>query len=37
VRLAAIDVEELTDLLVEAWRMWVPKKVASAYDATSLR
>jgi len=33
VRLAAIDVDELKDLLVEAWRMCVPKKVAAAYDA----
>ena len=32
VRLAAIDVDELRDLLVEAWRMCVPKKVAAAYD-----
>lgn len=32
VRLAAIDVEELRELLVDAWRMCVPKKVAAAYD-----
>ncbi len=32
VRLAAIDVEELRELLVEAWRMCVPKKVSTAYD-----
>jgi hypothetical protein len=32
VRLAAIDADELRDLLVEAWRMVVPKKVAAAYD-----
>lgn len=32
VRLDAIDQDELRDLLVEAWRMCVPKKVASAYD-----
>ena len=32
VRLDAIDVEELRELLVEAWRMCVPKKVAAAYD-----
>src|SRR5262245_3979529 len=31
VRLAAIDAGELRDLLVEAWRMCVPKKVAAAY------
>jgi hypothetical protein len=33
VRLEAIDVDELKDLLVEAWRMCVPKKVAAAFDA----
>ncbi|WP_162941853.1 MmcQ/YjbR family DNA-binding protein [Desertimonas flava] len=32
VRLAAIDVDELRELLVEAWRMCVPKKVAAAYE-----
>ena len=32
VRLDAIDVDELRELLVEAWRMCVPKKVAAAYD-----
>jgi hypothetical protein len=32
VRLDAIDVEELGQLLVEAWRMCVPKRVAAAYD-----
>jgi hypothetical protein len=32
VRLAAIDGEELRELLVEAWRMCVPKKVAAEYD-----
>jgi hypothetical protein len=32
VRLAALDVEELGELLVEAWRMVVPKKVADAYE-----
>jgi hypothetical protein len=34
VRLAAIDIDELRDLLVEAWRMCVPKKVAAAFDAS---
>ena len=33
VRLAAIDADELRDLLVEAWRMCVPKKVAASFDA----
>jgi hypothetical protein len=32
VRLDAIDVDELRELLVDAWRMCVPKKVAAAYD-----
>jgi hypothetical protein len=33
VRLDAIDLDELRDLLVGAWRMCVPKKVAAAFDA----
>jgi hypothetical protein len=32
VRLDSIDVEELMELLVDAWRMCVPKKVAAAYE-----
>jgi len=32
VRLDAIDVDELRELLVDAWRMCVPKKVRVAYD-----
>ena len=32
VRLDAIDVDELRELLVDAWRMCVPKKVSSAYE-----
>ena len=32
VRLAAIDVDELRELLVDAWRMCVPKRVAAAYE-----
>ena len=31
VRLDAIDVDELRELLVDAWRMCVPKTVAAAY------
>ena len=31
VRLDAIDVDELKELLVDAWRMCVPKKVAAAH------
>src|SRR5688500_4177135 len=37
VRLDAIDVDELRELLVEAWRMCVPKSVASAYDENAAR
>jgi hypothetical protein len=32
VRLNAIDVDELRELLVDGWRMCVPKKVAAAYE-----
>jgi hypothetical protein len=32
VRLAAIDRDELRELLIDAWRMCVPKKVAAAYE-----
>jgi len=32
VRLAAIDEVELRELVTDAWRMCVPKKVAAAYD-----
>ncbi|QYG93208.1 hypothetical protein HC251_12725 [Iamia sp. SCSIO 61187] len=32
VRLEALDLDELRELLVDAWRMCVPKKVAAAYD-----
>jgi hypothetical protein len=32
VRLAALDVEELRELLLDAWRMCVPKSVAAAYE-----
>jgi hypothetical protein len=30
--LAAIDAAEMRELVVDAWRMVVPKRVASAYD-----
>ena len=33
VRLDKIDHDELRALVVEAWRMCVPKKVAAAYDS----
>jgi hypothetical protein len=32
-RLAEIDVDELEELLVDAWRMCVPKKVQREFDA----
>jgi hypothetical protein len=32
-RLVRVDVPELEDLLVDAWRMCVPKKVAAEYAA----
>jgi len=33
VRLAEIDHDEMVEIVVEAWRMVVPKKVFAAYDA----
>lgn len=33
VRLAAVDQDELRELITDAWRMCVPKKVAAEYDA----
>ena len=32
VRLEALEVDELRELLIDAWRMVVPKKVAAAYE-----
>ena len=32
VRLDALDVDELREILVDAWRMCVPKKVAAGYE-----
>jgi hypothetical protein len=32
VRLATIDEEEMRELVLDAWRMVVPKRVAAAYD-----
>jgi hypothetical protein len=32
VRLAAIDEREMRELVLDAWRMVVPKRVAAAYD-----
>jgi hypothetical protein len=34
VRLAAIDADEMRELVIDAWRMVVPKKVAAALDRT---
>ena len=34
VRLAAIDDAEMREIVLEAWRMVVPKRVAAAYDGT---
>ena len=31
VRLAAIDAEEMSELVIDAWAMVVPKRVAAAY------
>lgn len=36
VRLAALLVDELRELLTEAWRMCVPKKVAASYAVPTL-
>jgi hypothetical protein len=32
VRLDALDVNELREILIDAWRMCVPKKVAAGYE-----
>ena len=32
VRLDALDVDELREILIDAWRMCVPKSVAAAYE-----
>jgi hypothetical protein len=37
VRLAAISPAEMTELVLDAWRMVVPKSVATAYFASSPR
>jgi hypothetical protein len=36
VRMEALDVTEMRELVVDAWRMVVPKKVAAAYDEAHL-
>jgi hypothetical protein len=35
VRLAAIDEAELREIVIEAWRMVVPKRVAAAHEAAA--
>jgi hypothetical protein len=35
VRVAAIDVSEMRELVSDAWRMVVPKRVAGAYDSVT--
>jgi hypothetical protein len=35
VRLAAIDASEMRELVSDAWRMVVPKRVAGAYDSVT--
>lgn len=35
VRLGAIDVEELTELLTEAWRVRAPKKLVVEFDSSA--
>jgi len=35
VRLATIDADEMRELVLDAWRMVVPKKVIAAYEAAS--
>jgi hypothetical protein len=32
VRLDALDADELREILIDAWRMCVPKKVAASYE-----
>ena len=36
VRMAALDLAEMRELVVDAWRMVVPKKVAAGYDEEHL-
>ena len=35
VRLEALDRQEMRELVLDAWRMVVPKRVAAEYDATT--
>jgi hypothetical protein len=34
-RMAALDMDEMRELVVDAWRMCVPKKVSAAYDLST--
>jgi hypothetical protein len=36
VRLAAIDEAEMREIVIDAWRMVVPRRVAAEYDAGSI-
>jgi hypothetical protein len=36
VRLDAIDADEMRELVLDAWRMCVPKKVSAAYEASAI-
>jgi hypothetical protein len=36
VRMEALDVTEMRELVVDAWRMVVPKRVSAAYDEEHL-
>lgn len=35
VRLAAVEIDELTELLTEAWRVQAPRKLVKQFDSTS--
>ena len=35
VRLAAVDVDELAELVIDAWRCQAPKKLVKEYDAAA--
>ncbi|MCW2860262.1 MAG: hypothetical protein JWP48_1970 [Actinoallomurus sp.] len=37
VRMSAIDAEEMRELVLDAWRMAVPKRVAVAHDLNTAR
>ena len=37
VRMAALDVREMHDLVLEAWRMVVPKRISEAFSSSEMR